>query len=148
MTSLSLAWLMFFGRFSDSGMCRFGDACSQAHGDAELAEWKERFEQRKQTITQKKQVESYPYADRLTEKIMNAENRASVVSKNKHFLSLDWSCNSWCFVHNRKCYGDYFVNLQEILSDLCRLLNFVEKLFTSITLTVIVYAHGMLVYWW
>ena len=68
-------------RYFGEGTCRFGDACSQAHSDAELAEWKERFEQRKQTIAQQKQAESYPYADKLTEKIMNAENRDTVVAE-------------------------------------------------------------------
>ena len=82
----SYSMLISCSYFGD-GTCRFGDACSQAHSDAELVEWKDRFEQRKQSMSQKKQAESYLYADKLTEKILNAESKEAIVSACGHIES-------------------------------------------------------------
>ena len=77
-------------RYFGEGTCRFGDKCSQAHSDAELEEWKERFEYKKRRMQKAKEndLQSNTYAEQLLKDWMNAENPESVVRiKIQHAMS-------------------------------------------------------------
>ena len=77
-------WYIAFilSRYFGEGTCRFGERCSQAHSEAELNEWRERFEFRRQRLQHAKDndLHSNTYAEQLLERWMNAENPESIVS--------------------------------------------------------------------
>lgn len=45
--------------FLDTGTCRYGNQCIEAHGEEELNEWKERFEYRKMKLKKAYDKELY-----------------------------------------------------------------------------------------
>ena len=62
-------------------MCSFGENCSQAHSEAELCEWRERFEERKKELIRQKEEaqDGSSYIEKLLEKLMKAPDQDSVV---------------------------------------------------------------------
>lgn len=64
-------------RYFADGSCPFGEVCTQAHSNEELAEWKQRFEQQKQ---QQQSDSEATAAGRLQQRLATANNRESVVS--------------------------------------------------------------------
>jgi len=61
--------------------CQYGERCTQAHNEAELAEWKEYFEHWRATLqTQLDNDAECQFAEHLMEKWMNAEDPEAVVS--------------------------------------------------------------------
>ena len=69
-------------RFLQYGLCSFGENCSQAHSEAELSEWRERFEVHKKELMRQREEEQEggAYVERLMEKLMKAQNQQDVVS--------------------------------------------------------------------
>jgi hypothetical protein len=45
--------------WKELGTCRFGQQCVEAHGEAELSEWKERFQYREMKMMRAKEKELY-----------------------------------------------------------------------------------------
>lgn len=45
--------------FRDTGKCRYGDQCVEAHGQEELSEWQERFEYRRMKLQRACEKELY-----------------------------------------------------------------------------------------
>ena len=69
-------------RFFGEGTCSFGDNCSHAHSEAELDEWRKRFEQHKEhlQLAHKTDISCNKFASQLLEKRLTASNSEQVVS--------------------------------------------------------------------
>ncbi|KAG8184133.1 hypothetical protein JTE90_008914 [Oedothorax gibbosus] len=68
--------------YSKSGKCRFGALCCDAHGEEELAEWKERFDYRQMKLQGAKecQLQGRRYTEQLLEKWLTASNPSLIMA--------------------------------------------------------------------
>lgn len=66
------------------GRCPYGDKCTQAHTEAELEEWRERFNFRKQQLqsAREKQLHGNTFTEQLLERLTNPDGPKTSVSFN------------------------------------------------------------------
>lgn len=69
--------------FKDTHTCRMGDQCIEAHSDAELIEWQERFEYRAMKLerAREKQLHGATYADQLLERLSQAQHQDALITE-------------------------------------------------------------------
>ncbi|XP_063925906.1 probable helicase with zinc finger domain isoform X1 [Zophobas morio] len=69
--------------WKELGTCRFGIQCVEAHGEAELMEWKERFQYREMKMMRAKEKELYgkSYTEDLLEKWLQTPNSKTVMTE-------------------------------------------------------------------
>ncbi|KAI4471147.1 dna2/nam7 helicase family [Holotrichia oblita] len=79
--SLCESWL-------ESGVCRFGLQCVEAHGPEELAEWKERFEYRLMKLKKayEKELFGKSYTEELLEKWVHSTNPENVMKESLDYI--------------------------------------------------------------
>ena len=72
---------ILFSRYSETGRCPFGEKCTQAHSEEELAEWRERFKYRKHQLQHAKDIHLHgnTYTEQLLERLVNTESPKAVV---------------------------------------------------------------------
>jgi len=76
-----LVFLICFCRVLLGVTCPYGERCTQAHSEEELAEWKEYFDDWRSRLQSETDKQSdRQFAEQLLEKWMNAENPETVVS--------------------------------------------------------------------
>ncbi|RZC35695.1 helicase with zinc finger domain, partial [Asbolus verrucosus] len=77
------------------GTCRFGLQCVEAHGEAELIEWKERFQYREMKMLRAKEKELYgkSYTEDLLEKWVQTTNINMVMTEKIEGVEDDCSCS-------------------------------------------------------
>ncbi|XP_013382941.1 probable helicase with zinc finger domain [Lingula anatina] len=70
-------------RQQTSGTCKYGTRCTHAHSDAELVEWKQRFDYRRHNSTSSgdQVAVKRSYAELLMEKWIRAENKDAVMKE-------------------------------------------------------------------
>lgn len=63
--------------------CRMGDQCVEAHSEAELAEWQERFEYRAMKLerAREKQLHGASYADHLLERLSFTQQQDTLITE-------------------------------------------------------------------
>lgn len=63
--------------------CRMGDQCVEAHSEAELAEWQERFEYRAMKLerAREKQLHGASYADLLLERLSLTQQQDALITE-------------------------------------------------------------------
>ncbi|XP_071518358.1 probable helicase with zinc finger domain [Panulirus ornatus] len=69
--------------FKDTHTCRLADQCIEAHSDAELVEWQERFEYRAMKLerAREKQLHGASYADQLLERLSQTQHHDALLSE-------------------------------------------------------------------
>lgn len=73
--------------------CRMGDQCVEAHSEAELAEWQERFEYRAMKLerAREKQLHGASYADHLLERLSLTQQQDTLITE-KVSLNFELHC--------------------------------------------------------
>lgn len=74
---------IFFCRFLEQGICRYGAQCTSAHSQEELTEWQKRYASRLIRLKQQKENKqcSGSYMETLIEKWMNSLSPEKVVRR-------------------------------------------------------------------
>lgn len=69
--------------YKDTHTCRLADQCIEAHSDAELVEWQERFEYRAMKLerAREKQLHGASYADQLLERLSQTQHHDALLSE-------------------------------------------------------------------
>ncbi|XP_053631191.1 probable helicase with zinc finger domain isoform X3 [Cherax quadricarinatus] len=80
---LSADEYMLCATYKDTHTCRLGDQCIEAHSDAELVEWQERFEYRAMKLerAREKQLHGASYADQLLERLSQTQHHDALLSE-------------------------------------------------------------------
>ncbi|CAH1119647.1 unnamed protein product [Phaedon cochleariae] len=78
----------------DTGCCRFGVQCVQAHGEDELMEWKERFHYREMRLQRAKEKELFgkSYTEEILEKWLQSPNPNTLMREKVEEIEDHCSC--------------------------------------------------------
>ncbi|KAK4291927.1 hypothetical protein Pmani_035272 [Petrolisthes manimaculis] len=100
--------------FKDTHTCRMGDQCIEAHSDAELIEWQERFEYRAMKLerAREKQLHGATYADQLLERLSQAQHQDALINEKSEGIIINMSMEPNLRVSQKPSSHEWVITLR------------------------------------
>lgn len=92
-------------RFYETDRCPFGDKCTQAHSEAELEEWRERFAFRKQQLQEARDhhLHGNTFTEQLLERLTNPDGPKASLVQNLDFVKIHVNSDLKVSMTTKKC---------------------------------------------
>lgn len=131
----SIFVLINLRRYAESGKCRLGQQCCDAHGEEELYEWKERFDYRQTKLQRAKEcsLQGRNYTEELLEKWLTSTNPNLIMTESLDTVDItvepvlnlmvserntdrEWTFHISAKVFNLMNFMDKFQNISNLIS--------------------------------
>ncbi|XP_042232621.1 probable helicase with zinc finger domain isoform X2 [Homarus americanus] len=102
--------------YKDTHTCRLGDQCVEAHSDAELVEWQERFEYRAMKLerAREKQLHGASYADLLLERLSQTQHHDALLSEKSEGIITNISMEPNLRVSQKPSSHEWVISLHPV----------------------------------
>nr|CAI5864892.1 unnamed protein product [Callosobruchus analis] len=100
--------------WKETASCRYGTQCVQAHGEEELAEWKERFRYREMKIQRAREKELFgkSYTEELLEKWSQSSNPNTMMHDKIDYVEDHCSCSLAVTVSSKNSHHEWTFSLK------------------------------------
>ncbi|XP_045616313.1 probable helicase with zinc finger domain isoform X2 [Procambarus clarkii] len=102
--------------YKDTHTCRLGDQCIEAHSDAELVEWQERFEYRAMKLerAREKQLHGASYADQLLERLSQTQHHDTLLCEKSEGIITNMSMEPNLRVSQKPSSHEWVISLHPL----------------------------------
>lgn len=100
---------LLFCSYSTTGKCRLGQQCCDAHGEEELAEWKERFDYRQLKLQRAKecQMQGRHYTEALLEKWLTSKDPNLIMKESLDTVEMTVEPDTNLTVQEKNCCREW-----------------------------------------